>query len=40
MGSPARQVRPLTDKERSFFTYTAANYVRLKDEHLAELAQS
>lgn len=36
MGSPARQVRPLTDKERSFFAYTAANYVRLKDEHLAE----
>ncbi|WP_304640035.1 gamma carbonic anhydrase family protein [Pseudomonas sp.] len=36
MGSPARQVRPLTDKERSFFTYTAANYVRLKDQHLAQ----
>lgn len=36
MGSPARQVRPLTDKERSFFTYTAANYVRLKDEHLSQ----
>ena len=38
-GSPARQVRPLTDKERSFFTYTAANYVRLKDQHRAELGQ-
>lgn len=36
MGSPARQVRSLSDKERSFFAYTAANYVRLKDQHLAE----
>ncbi len=36
VGSPARQQRPLTEKERSFFTYTAANYVRLKDQHLAE----
>ena len=37
MGSPAKQVRPLTEKEISFFTYTAGNYVRLKDEHIAEL---
>lgn len=36
VGRPAKQVRPLTDKERAFFTYTAANYVRLKDKHLAE----
>ena len=36
MGSPAKQVRPLTDKEREFFTYSAANYVRLKDQHLLE----
>ncbi|MAM00482.1 gamma carbonic anhydrase family protein [Hydrocarboniclastica marina] len=35
VGSPCRQARPLTDGERSFFTYTAANYVRLKDEYLA-----
>lgn len=35
MGSPARQVRALSDKEKSFFRYTAANYVRLKDEYLA-----
>ncbi|MCH8552194.1 MAG: gamma carbonic anhydrase family protein [Natronospirillum sp.] len=34
MGSPARQVRALSDKEKSFFRYTAANYVRLKDEYL------
>ena len=36
VGSPDKQARPLTDKERSFFTYSAGNYVRLKDEHLAE----
>ncbi|MGY4532231.1 carbonic anhydrase/acetyltransferase-like protein (isoleucine patch superfamily) [Pseudomonas sp. TE3786] len=36
VGSPAKQARPLTDKERAFFTYSAANYVRLKDQHLAE----
>ena len=36
MGSPAKQQRPITEKERSFFRYTAANYARLKDKHLAE----
>ncbi|GLK87506.1 gamma carbonic anhydrase family protein [Pseudomonas turukhanskensis] len=36
VGSPAKQARPLTEKERAFFTYSAANYVRLKDQHLAE----
>ncbi|AUM67577.1 gamma carbonic anhydrase family protein [Pseudomonas fluorescens] len=36
VGSPVKQVRPLTDKERAFFTYSAANYVKLKDLHLAE----
>ncbi|WP_426151133.1 gamma carbonic anhydrase family protein [Pseudomonas sp. DC3000-4b1] len=36
VGSPVKQVRPLTEKERSFFTYTAGNYVKLKDQHLAE----
>ncbi|UFH49410.1 gamma carbonic anhydrase family protein [Pseudomonas sp. KNUC1026] len=35
VGSPARQARELTDKERAFFTYSAANYVKLKDRHLA-----
>lgn len=39
MGSPAKQIRPLTDDERSFFPYTAANYVRLKDEYLAQKPQ-
>ncbi|MFS0825102.1 gamma carbonic anhydrase family protein [Pseudomonas phoenicis] len=36
VGSPAKAVRPLNDKERAFFTYSAGNYVRLKDQHLAE----
>ncbi len=36
VGRPVKQVRPLTEKELSFFTYTAANYVKLKDKHLSE----
>lgn len=36
-GSPAREVRPLSDKELSYFVYSANNYVRLKDQYLAEL---
>ena len=36
MGSPAKEVRELTEREREFFTYTAANYVRLKDKYLQE----
>ncbi|WP_114418714.1 gamma carbonic anhydrase family protein [Marinospirillum perlucidum] len=35
-GSPARQVREISGKERRFFSYSAANYVALKDKHLAE----
>lgn len=33
VGSPAKPARSLTEKERSFFTYGAANYVRLKEKH-------
>ncbi len=33
-GQPARQVRPLTEKERAFSPYVAGNYVRLKDRYL------
>lgn len=33
-GSPAKPLRPLTEQEREFFTYSAQNYVRLKDEYL------
>lgn len=34
VGSPCKQARALTDKEKTFFKYTAANYVKLKDEYL------
>lgn len=36
-GSPAREVRQLSEKELAYFTYSANNYVRLKDQHIAEL---
>jgi carbonic anhydrase/acetyltransferase-like protein (isoleucine patch superfamily) len=35
VGSPARRVRELTAQEIEFLTYSAAHYVRLKDEYLA-----
>ena len=34
MGSPAKLARELSEKERSFFRYTAGNYVKLKDDYL------
>lgn len=36
VGSPARKVRPLTDKELAWFDYSAKHYIKLKDEYLAE----
>lgn len=33
VGSPVRQVRPLTDEERAFLPYSAAHYVRVMDKH-------
>lgn len=33
-GSPAREVRALTEKELSYFTYSANNYRKLKDQYL------
>ena len=36
-GSPAREVRALSDKEMDYFCYSANNYVKLKDQHIAEL---
>jgi carbonic anhydrase/acetyltransferase-like protein (isoleucine patch superfamily) len=36
-GSPARELRPLNDKEMAYFCYVAGNYVELKDQHIAEL---
>lgn len=34
VGSPCKQARPLSEKERNFFSYTANNYVKLKNEYL------
>src|SRR5688572_17018102 len=34
VGSPARRVRDLTQAEIDFFTYSAAHYVKLKNEYL------
>jgi carbonic anhydrase/acetyltransferase-like protein (isoleucine patch superfamily) len=36
VGRPAKMVRELNEKELSYFKYTAANYVKLKNEYLAE----
>lgn len=36
VGNPAKQLRPITESERTFFTYSPANYVRLKDRYLEE----
>lgn len=35
-GSPATKARPLSDKEKQFFKYSAANYVKLKDQFLQQ----
>ena len=37
VGSPARKIRPLTQDEMDFFEYSAMNYVKLKDRHLADM---
>ncbi len=36
VGRPAKMIRALTEKELSYFSYTAGNYVKLKEEHIAE----
>jgi len=36
-GTPAREIRALSDKERAYFTYSATNYLSLKDRHIQEL---
>jgi len=38
VGSPAKQARPLTDQELAFLKISADNYVSLKDEYLAQIA--
>lgn len=34
MGRPTRRVRPLTDKEISWFGYSANHYVKLKNDYI------
>lgn len=36
-GVPAKQRRPLSESEMSYFSYSAANYVKLKNQHIDEL---
>ncbi len=36
-GSPAREMRALSQKEMDYFVYSANNYVKLKDQHIEEL---
>ncbi len=36
-GSPAREVRALSEKEMDYFCYSANNYVKLKNQHMEEL---
>ncbi|MDF1589314.1 MAG: gamma carbonic anhydrase family protein [Gammaproteobacteria bacterium] len=37
LGSPVKQIRPLTEDERVYLNYSASNYVKLKDAYLAAL---
>ena len=36
VGNPCKPLRELTDNEKSFFSYSPANYVKLKNQYLAE----
>ncbi|AFJ02501.1 carbonic anhydrase, family 3 [Methylophaga frappieri] len=36
LGSPVKQIRKLTDQEKAYFKYACQNYVRLKNDYLAE----
>ncbi|MBP8030193.1 MAG: gamma carbonic anhydrase family protein, partial [Pseudomonadales bacterium] len=38
VGSPTKQARALTEKEKSFFVYGANNYSQLKEKHRASNA--
>lgn len=40
VGSPCKQARALTNKERQFFAYSAQNYAQLKDQHCTAFNQS
>lgn len=36
VGSPARQIRPLSDHEKEFLEYSYQHYIQLKNEHLQQ----
>ena len=36
VGNPAKPLRPLTEKEREFLPYSPQNYIKLKNQYLAE----
>ncbi len=38
VGSPAKQIRPLTQDELAFLPQSAVNYVKLKDEYIKEVS--
>lgn len=39
VGAPAKQVRPLDDKEKRFLEYSARHYVSLKDQYLNQSSE-
>ncbi len=38
LGIPAKQARPLTEKELAYLEFSAGHYVSLKNKHMADLA--
>jgi carbonic anhydrase/acetyltransferase-like protein (isoleucine patch superfamily) len=38
VGNPCKQLRPLSEEEKQFFSYSAASYIKLKDQYLSEQA--
>jgi len=36
VGAPCKKARPLSDKEKAFFRYSAENYVKLKEQYLLQ----
>lgn len=40
LGSPVKQIRPLNEKELEGLRYSANNYVRWKDDYLAQESQT
>ncbi len=40
VGSPVKQIRPLTDKERAFLLKSSDNYVQNKNDYLTSVKES